>query len=158
MLLRDLRPGSSLKWRGATVTARLGPLVYEVCVDGRTRRAHLDHLLADQTDHRARPAPTVVPESRPAEPESERGESLANGRRRLEAGGPVSPPPPTEAAAAPKSGGEPSPLTSGEAVTSDSSGLRRRESEGSLMSRDDGTSSRCGDSVRRSERLRQKHL
>ncbi|XP_043199020.1 uncharacterized protein K02A2.6-like isoform X1 [Amphibalanus amphitrite] len=91
VLLRDLRPGSATKWRRATVTGRVGPLVYEVCIDGRTRTAHLDHLLADRTVGRTvadtvprtvpdRPVPAAVPGPEPARTDYRSGEYLAYDR------------------------------------------------------------------------------
>ncbi|XP_043200158.1 uncharacterized protein K02A2.6-like isoform X3 [Amphibalanus amphitrite] len=79
VLLRDLRPGSATKWRRATVTGRVGPLVYEVCIDGRTRTAHLDHLLADRTVP-DRPVPAAVPGPEPARTDYRSGEYLAYDR------------------------------------------------------------------------------
>lgn len=43
-LLKDLRPGAPKKWVAVTIVERHGPLVYTVDVDGRQRKAHLDHL------------------------------------------------------------------------------------------------------------------
>ena len=95
VLLRDLRPGSVSKWRRATVTGRVGPLVYEVYIDGRTRTAHLDHLLADRTVDRPglvvsdRPVPAVVPESEPIRRDSGKDELPAADRGPLDRGTPV---------------------------------------------------------------------
>ena len=44
VLLRDLRPAVNNKWRPAVISRKLGPLAYEVNVDGQTRQAHVDHL------------------------------------------------------------------------------------------------------------------
>lgn len=43
-MLKDLRPGASNKWVAVTIVERHGPLIYTVEVDGRLRKAHLDHL------------------------------------------------------------------------------------------------------------------
>ena len=45
VMVRDLRPNATVKWRKGTVTKVLGPLNYEVIVDGHSRQAHVDHLL-----------------------------------------------------------------------------------------------------------------
>ena len=45
VLVRDHRPNTKVKWRRARILARLGPLNYEVSIDGQTRMAHVDHLL-----------------------------------------------------------------------------------------------------------------
>lgn len=42
--LRDLCPTASSKWVAATIIHKLGPLVYEVAVNGHTRQAHVNHL------------------------------------------------------------------------------------------------------------------
>ena len=49
VMVRDLRPNATDKWRTGTVTRILGPLNYEVLVDGHTRQAHIDHLLPCQS-------------------------------------------------------------------------------------------------------------
>ena len=41
MLLRDLRPAATSKWRPVVIS---GPLAYDVSIDGQTRQAHVDHL------------------------------------------------------------------------------------------------------------------
>ena len=45
MLVCDLQPSATNKWRQGIVTKVLGPLTYEVCIDGHIRQAHIDHLL-----------------------------------------------------------------------------------------------------------------
>ena len=45
VMVRDLRPNATDKWRKGIVTKVLGPLSYEVTVDGHSRQAHVDHLL-----------------------------------------------------------------------------------------------------------------
>ena len=45
VIVRDLRPNATDKWRKGIVTKVLGPLNYEVMVDGHSRQAHVDHLL-----------------------------------------------------------------------------------------------------------------
>ena len=45
VLVRDLRPTATDKWRQGIATKVLGPLTYEVCIDGHTRQAHIDYLL-----------------------------------------------------------------------------------------------------------------
>ena len=45
VLVRDLRPTATDKWRQGIVTKVLGPLTYEVCIYGHTHQAHIDHLL-----------------------------------------------------------------------------------------------------------------
>jgi len=44
VIVRDLRPTATDRWRKGVVTKILGPLNYEVSVDGRSRQAHVDHL------------------------------------------------------------------------------------------------------------------
>ena len=46
MLVHDLRPAATDKWCKGIVTKVLDPLTYEVCIDGYTRKAHIDHLLS----------------------------------------------------------------------------------------------------------------
>ena len=43
-MLKDLRPGATKKWIEVTIVDRHGPLLYTVDIDGRQRKAHLDHL------------------------------------------------------------------------------------------------------------------
>ena len=45
VMIRDLRPNATSKWRKGIITKVLGPLNYEVKVDGYTRQAHIDHIL-----------------------------------------------------------------------------------------------------------------
>ena len=45
VMIRDLRPNATKKWRKGTITKFLGPLNYEVNIDGYTRQAHIDHIL-----------------------------------------------------------------------------------------------------------------
>ena len=47
VMVRDLHPNATDKWRRGVVTMVLGPLNYEVTVDGHSRQAHVDHLLPD---------------------------------------------------------------------------------------------------------------
>ena len=163
VLLRDLRPGSAVKWRPATVTARVGPLVYEVCVDGRTRRAHLDHLLVDRTGALPRPpvperpVPAAVPGLVPARAESELEEPPTDALSPSAVSEPVLPPP--ETAEAP--GGVPSRRVSGE--LSSQRWQRGESSDGALpceVDSDKGLSGAesGGPVLRRSERLRRKLL
>ena len=161
VLLRDLRPGSAVKWRPATVTARVGPLVYEVCVDGRTRRAHLDHLLADRTGAAPRPpvserpVPAVVPGLVPGGAESRLGEPREDDRSPSAVREPATPPlGPAEASGGALRGRMSEGLSSRRRPRGDSSegalpgevdsghGLSGAESEGPVL--------------RRSERLRRK--
>ena len=44
VLLRDLRPTAASKWRPAIISRKLGPLAYEVSIEGQPRQAHVDHL------------------------------------------------------------------------------------------------------------------
>ena len=44
-MIRDLRPNATEKWHKGIITKVLGPLNYEVNVDGYTRQAHIDHML-----------------------------------------------------------------------------------------------------------------
>ena len=44
-MVRDLRPNASTKWRKGTISKVLGPLNYEVTIDGYKRQAHIDHIL-----------------------------------------------------------------------------------------------------------------
>ena len=160
VLLRDLRPGSSLKWRPATVTARVGPLVYEVCVDGRTRRAHLDHLLADRTENRPgpptldRPAPAVVPELERSAADSGRGASPTGARSSLTAGEPVSPQREPTGGPVPQRASE-GPMLRQWQTLSPPEGLV----SGGVGSEDGCSRDVCGEPLlRRSERLRKKFL
>jgi len=59
VMVRDLRPNATAKWRGGIVTRVLGPLNYEVMLDGHMRQAHIDHLLSmvEQPDD---PTPIMV--------------------------------------------------------------------------------------------------
>ena len=45
VMIRDLRPNATEKWRKGIITKVLGPLNYEVNIDGYTRQAHIDHIL-----------------------------------------------------------------------------------------------------------------
>ena len=45
VMVRDLRPNATDRWRKGIVIKVLGPLNYEVTVDGHSRQAHVDHLL-----------------------------------------------------------------------------------------------------------------
>ena len=45
VLVRNHRPNTKVKWRRARILAQLGPLNYEVSIDGQTRMVHVDHLL-----------------------------------------------------------------------------------------------------------------
>jgi len=60
VMVHDLQPNATVKWRAGTVTRVLGPLNYEVMVDGHMRQAHIDHLLhrVEQPDD---PTPIMVP-------------------------------------------------------------------------------------------------
>ena len=40
-----LRPNATDRWRRASITKILGPLIYEVSLEGCSRQAHIDHLL-----------------------------------------------------------------------------------------------------------------
>ena len=54
VLIRDLRPKATEKWRRGKVTKRLGTLAYEVSIDGHVRKTHLDHMrpcFADKVDN-----------------------------------------------------------------------------------------------------------
>ena len=42
--LRDLRPSATSKWVPASIVRQLGPLGYEINVNGCTRQVHIDHL------------------------------------------------------------------------------------------------------------------
>ena len=67
VMVRDLRPKAADKWRTSTVTRVLGPLNYEVLVDGHTRQAHIDHLLPGQgrIEQPAATTPATVPPNQP---------------------------------------------------------------------------------------------
>ena len=69
VIVRDLRPNATDRWRRGIITRILGPLNYEVSVDGRSRQAHIDHLLPDTTSTLDIAIPT--PENKPAEQEQE---------------------------------------------------------------------------------------
>ena len=45
VMVRNLRPNATDKWRNGTVTKVLGSLNYEVTIDGHSHQAHIDHLL-----------------------------------------------------------------------------------------------------------------
>ena len=45
VMVCDLRPNATDKWRNGIITKVLGSLNYEVTVDGHSRQAHIDHLL-----------------------------------------------------------------------------------------------------------------
>ena len=45
VMVRVRRPNATDKWRKGIVTKVLGPLSYEVMVDGHSHQAHVDHLL-----------------------------------------------------------------------------------------------------------------
>ena len=45
VLVRDLRPNSSTKWCKGTISKVLGPLNYQVRIDGYECQAHIDHIL-----------------------------------------------------------------------------------------------------------------
>ena len=52
VFVRYLRPNSTDKWRKGKVTKCLGTLAYEVTIDGRVRKFHVDHMcpwLADNS-------------------------------------------------------------------------------------------------------------
>ena len=59
VLLRDLRPSAASKWRAAFISCRLGPLAYEVNIDGQTRQAHIDHLKPNPELAHTNPDPDV---------------------------------------------------------------------------------------------------
>ena len=44
-MIRDLRSNTTSKWHKGIITKVLGPLNYEVKVDGYTRQAYIDHIL-----------------------------------------------------------------------------------------------------------------
>ena len=45
VMIRDLRPNATEKWRKSIITKVLDPLNYEVNIDRYTRQAHVDHIL-----------------------------------------------------------------------------------------------------------------
>ena len=45
VMIRDLRPNATNKWHKGIITKVLGPLNYEVNIDGYTHQAHVDHIL-----------------------------------------------------------------------------------------------------------------
>ena len=45
VMVRDLRPYATDRWRKGIIAKVLGQLNYEVTVDGHPRQAHVDHLL-----------------------------------------------------------------------------------------------------------------
>ena len=55
------------KWSTGTVSRVLGPLNYEVLVDGHTRQAHIDHLLPCQgrIEQPTVPIPATAPPNQP---------------------------------------------------------------------------------------------
>ena len=53
VMIRDLRPSATKKWRKGTVIKVLGPLNYEVTIDGHSRQAHVDHLLPSTSNSAA---------------------------------------------------------------------------------------------------------
>ena len=44
-MIHDLCPNATEKWHKGIITKVLGPLNYEVNIDGYTRQAHIDHML-----------------------------------------------------------------------------------------------------------------
>ena len=42
--------GNAKKWDEGIIESRLGPLMYQVNVHGKSKKIHVDHLLAQQTD------------------------------------------------------------------------------------------------------------
>ena len=44
VLVRDFRPHCPTKWYQTTILKCLGPLTYEVLMEGKPRRVHVDHL------------------------------------------------------------------------------------------------------------------
>ena len=46
VLLRDLRPTATQKWRSAVISAQQGPLTYKAVMDVKVRQVHVDHLKA----------------------------------------------------------------------------------------------------------------
>jgi len=65
VMIHDLRPNANEKWCKGTVTRVLGPLNYQVLVDGHTRQAHIDNPLscrdsAEQSDYTTPPQPSVT--------------------------------------------------------------------------------------------------
>ena len=50
VMVRDLRPCATDKWRKGIIAKVLGPPNYEVTVDGHPRQAHVDHLLPDTSN------------------------------------------------------------------------------------------------------------
>ena len=45
VIVRDLRPNATDRWRRGIITKISRPLNYEVSVDGRSCQTHIDHLL-----------------------------------------------------------------------------------------------------------------
>ena len=45
VMIRDLRPNATDKWRKGIITKVLGLLNYKVAVDGYTHQAHVDHII-----------------------------------------------------------------------------------------------------------------
>jgi len=71
VMVRDLRPNATDRWRKGVVTKVLGPLNYEVSVDGHFRQAHVDHLLPGTTNLDADNPP---PDNQPADQEHDQQE------------------------------------------------------------------------------------
>ena len=46
VLVRDLCPNSSTKWHKGTISKVLGPLNYQVRIDGYECQPHIDHILS----------------------------------------------------------------------------------------------------------------
>ena len=53
VMVRDLHPNATKKWRKGTVIKVLGPLNYEVTVDGHSCQAHVDRLLPSTSNSAA---------------------------------------------------------------------------------------------------------
>ena len=53
VMVHDLCPNATKKWRKGTVIKVLGPLNYEVTIDGHSRQAHVDHLLPSTSNSAA---------------------------------------------------------------------------------------------------------
>ena len=53
VMVRDLHPNATKKWRKGTVIKVMGPLNYKVTIDGHSHQAHVDHLLPSTSNSAA---------------------------------------------------------------------------------------------------------
>ena len=59
--VHDLRPCASGEWASANIVQKLGPLIYEVSINGYLRQAHVDHLKPRPETQPAKPDSNTLP-------------------------------------------------------------------------------------------------